>query len=158
MLVQIWFIFNIYFVNFCHFGSVNLSSIQNDSLLLFFIRGLVISAQVRNDLSIVFTQESPWVSNVHSVALFSDNHYNNGTRATSVKLARFQKFLFGEFDKFGLNSVNSLNNGLFWISWETLLIDDIFVKIVSQEITAACTSMAIINGKKCGLDSIFIDV
>lgn len=158
MLVESWFVFNMKLVNFGHFGSVYFASIRNDSFLLFFVSRLMVSAQVRNDFSIILAEESPWVSDIDCVALFSNDHNNDCTGTASVKLAWFHEFLFGQFDEFSLNSVDSFDNRLFRICWKALMIDDVLMKVVSQKITAPCTSVAVINSEESWLNSIFVDV
>jgi len=54
--------------------------------------------------------------------------------------------------------VNTFDNGLLGIGRKALMIDDVLMKVVSQEITAASASVSVINSKEGGLDSIFIDV
>lgn len=54
--------------------------------------------------------------------------------------------------------MDALNNSLFRILWERLMIDDILMQIIPQEITTSRASMSIIDCKESRLYAIFVDI
>jgi hypothetical protein len=54
--------------------------------------------------------------------------------------------------------MDSLYNGLLWIMRKTLMVDNILMKVISEKVTAASSSMTIINCEKRRLNSVFVNV
>lgn len=54
--------------------------------------------------------------------------------------------------------MDPFNNRLFRIHREALMVDNVFMEIVSEKVATSCSSMSIVDCEKGGLDSIFVDV
>jgi hypothetical protein len=54
--------------------------------------------------------------------------------------------------------VNSFYDSIFGVRRETLMINDVLMKVVSEEVAATSSAMSIINCKECGFDVIFVDI
>ncbi len=52
----------------------------------------------------------------------------------------------------------ALDNGLFGIFREGTMIDDILMQVIPEEVSTCRASMSVINGKKAGLNIVFINI
>jgi len=132
---------------------VDLTPCGQDSLLLVLVIRLVVPTQGKNPRSMTARQHGARVAHIRNVAHVAyDERHNCASPRLVLDLVVFNGVCFEPL-AFGFGEAAA--EGFFRVAGETILLDDHLVQVISEEISALVTTMAVINSEEAAFGPLF---
>ena len=125
---------------------VNPSTILLNTIYLQWIRGFMISSQVRYKFPFILGHNYPRVSNVDWISHIFNDEKACGTRTRSVQLLVRPRLSLD--NKISLGLLTPIQNSLLWILRKISIIYDVEMQVISKVLRATDSPMAIKNAKE----------